>query len=119
MSYRKITVDNKQHEYVTGKTHTRIKGFGVYLNAEIGETFERPKELGGGKRTFITPGMISDIIRGVKPRPLCKTQTSIHKCKHGVETPLTTPDPLSSVVYQEYRPMIACPQCELEASWEI
>lgn len=37
MSYRKITVDGKQYEYVVGKTHTKVKGVGVILNSQIGE----------------------------------------------------------------------------------
>lgn len=36
MSYRKIEVDGKTYEYVTGKTHTKIKGVGVFLNETIG-----------------------------------------------------------------------------------
>ena len=38
MSYRKITVDGKEYEYVTGRTHTKIKGVGVWPNDELGTT---------------------------------------------------------------------------------
>ncbi len=38
MSYRKITVDGKVHEYVIGKTHTKIKGLGVWKNEDIGRS---------------------------------------------------------------------------------
>lgn len=36
MSYRKITVDGKVYEYTVGKTHTKIRGIGVWKNEEIG-----------------------------------------------------------------------------------
>ncbi len=37
MSYRKITVDGKVYEYTIGKTHTKIKGIGVWKNEELGK----------------------------------------------------------------------------------
>jgi hypothetical protein len=36
MTYRKIEVDGKEYEYTIGKTHTKIKGVGVFLNEDIG-----------------------------------------------------------------------------------
>lgn len=41
MSYRKITVDGIQYEYVVGKTHVKIKGIGVWPKEEIGEKAAR------------------------------------------------------------------------------
>lgn len=38
MTYRKIVVDGKEYEYTVGKTHTKIKGVGVFLNKDIGRT---------------------------------------------------------------------------------
>ena len=43
MSYRKITVNQQQHEYVIGKTHTKIKGIGVFQNDLIGERIAIPE----------------------------------------------------------------------------
>lgn len=41
MTYRKITVDGKEYEYVIGKTHTKVKTVGVFKNDEIGSTNPR------------------------------------------------------------------------------
>lgn len=43
MSYRKITVKGKVFEYIVGKTHTKIKGIGVFLNEDIAERIETPE----------------------------------------------------------------------------
>lgn len=37
MSYRKITVDEKDYEYVVGKIHVKVKGVGVWPKEEVGE----------------------------------------------------------------------------------
>ena len=37
MGYRKIVVCGQEYEYVIGKSHTKIKGIGVYLNSNIGK----------------------------------------------------------------------------------
>ena len=42
MSYRKIKVDGVQYQYVTGKTHTKVKGIGVVESSKIGSWFWRP-----------------------------------------------------------------------------
>ena len=36
MSYRKITVNDKQYEYVVGKQYTKIKNVGTFRNDQIG-----------------------------------------------------------------------------------
>lgn len=36
MSYRKITVNDKQYEYVVGKQFTKIKNIGLFKNEDIG-----------------------------------------------------------------------------------
>lgn len=36
MSYRKIEVDGQVFEYSIGKTHTKIRGVGAYLNTRVG-----------------------------------------------------------------------------------
>ena len=37
MSYRKITVDGNEYEYVVGKSHIKVKGVGVWPKEEVGE----------------------------------------------------------------------------------
>ena len=40
MGYRNIMVDNKNYEYVIGKTHVKIKGLGAWPKVDIGELEE-------------------------------------------------------------------------------
>lgn len=119
MGYRKITVDNQVYEYVIGKHATKIKGLGVFQNVDFGSTFPRPAVIGGGSGTFVTPGMVSDLIRGKKPRPLEQTQTPIHECEHGVSTPFTAAAPYDQEIYGEHHAMIACARCLEINSWDI
>ena len=37
MSYRKITVDDVEYEYVVGRTHLKVKGLDAILREEVGE----------------------------------------------------------------------------------
>jgi hypothetical protein len=37
MSYRKITVNDEQYEYVVGKQYTKIKNIGLFKNEDIGD----------------------------------------------------------------------------------
>lgn len=43
MSYRKITVKGREYEYTIGRTHTKIKGVGVFPNEDIAEQIEIPE----------------------------------------------------------------------------
>jgi hypothetical protein len=36
MSYRKLQIGQTTYEYTTGRSHTKVKGVGVFLNSEIG-----------------------------------------------------------------------------------
>lgn len=40
MSYRKITVDNVEYEYVVGKTHVKVKGVGSWQKREVGHVID-------------------------------------------------------------------------------
>ena len=113
MSYRKITVDGKQYEYVIGKTHTKIKGLGLFLNTEIGMTVPFPPEFHRAPKTFVTPGMIADKIQGKLPR-----KPIMYSCEH-LTTPHTVADPFESEVHGRYVAMIACDRCVNERSWDI
>lgn len=46
MSYRKITVNGKQYEFVVGKVNTKIKNVGVYENSKIGILVDRNDDIG-------------------------------------------------------------------------
>jgi hypothetical protein len=36
MSYRKLEVEGQVFEYSVGRTHTKIRGIGAYLNTNVG-----------------------------------------------------------------------------------
>lgn len=55
MTYRTIEVNNKTYEYVIGKTHTKIKGVGHFLNETIG------KDMGDDK-VSVQPSHIKEMI---------------------------------------------------------
>ena len=40
MAYRKITVDEKEYEYVIGKTHVKVKGVGAWDKSEVGHVID-------------------------------------------------------------------------------
>ena len=74
MSYRKITVNGQQYEYVVGKKNTKIKDIGVFDNEIIGESFDVICECCGESMnqlynrtdlvaTGVTPACISKVIR--------------------------------------------------------
>jgi hypothetical protein len=42
MSYRKIEVDGQVFEYSIGKSHTKIRGVGAYLNTDVGSVIDDP-----------------------------------------------------------------------------
>lgn len=46
MSYRKITVNDKQYEFVVGKVNTKIKNVGVFENAKVGTLIDRKDDIG-------------------------------------------------------------------------
>lgn len=43
MSYRNITVNDKQYKYAVGKVNTKIIGVGLFENAKIGELLWIPE----------------------------------------------------------------------------
>ena len=44
MAYRKIVVQGETYEYVVGRTHTKVKGLGVWPNEEVGRIHEKHEE---------------------------------------------------------------------------
>ena len=59
MSYRNITVNDKKYQYVVGKSHTKIKGVGVFLNEAIGESYVDDDE---ENHLNVTPACIRKVI---------------------------------------------------------
>ena len=55
MSYRKITVKDKEYKYVTGKTHTKVVGIGVAKNTDIGTYFWKAFSPCGDKQCSCDP----------------------------------------------------------------
>jgi hypothetical protein len=60
MSYRKIDVAGREYEYTIGKTHTKIKGIGVFHNEDIGtpNTTCPNKDIYGDAAVSVTPANI-------------------------------------------------------------
>ena len=56
MSYRKITVDGKEYEYVVGKTHVKVKGVGAWQKEQVGFVIDE-------RTTQVQPSHIVDKIR--------------------------------------------------------
>lgn len=112
MSYRKITVDNKEYEYTVGKSNTKVKGVGVFNNADIGDSVET----GYKHRPFkyiVAPYNVANAIKGIhKPR-------EIYKCSHGTETHLTTLSPYAMEVHGENVEMIKCNKCVEQSAGDI
>lgn len=66
MSYRKIEVDGTVFEYSIGKTHTKIRHVGAFLNTEIGHYRSQPDHLwwDGSDVTFqVRPTDLANFIR--------------------------------------------------------
>lgn len=66
MSYRKITVNDKQYEYVIGKVNTKIKGIGLFENKKIGD-IESPRDDLGDSISDYDPNWREDAVYAVKP----------------------------------------------------
>lgn len=72
MSYRKISVNGIEYEYVIGKSHIKIKGHGVYSVKAHGNPVAYPDHNGNPEKTkeyVATPKTVSAIILG-KPTPV-------------------------------------------------
>jgi len=125
MSYRKITVDGKTYEYVVGRTHLKIKGFGLFATAEIGNPVRKGRKAPGidawGRRNrgdayeafVITPEVVRRVIKG-ESLPLV-----FHCERHGVSTSRLTTDPFSAEIYGKYPTMVDCGECVQNRAWEI
>ena len=117
MTYRKITVSGVEYEYSIGKSATKIKGFGVYQNNDIGvesQYFNRSKNAEGKpvKKMIVTPAIVADLISG-------KPIRSMNSCDHGTVTSKTTANPYDAEIHAEYSEMIDCAKCVHELAMEI
>ena len=60
MSYRKITVNDKQYEYVVGKQYTKIKDVGTFRNDRIGTILGYNDQ--GENKYAVTPAVVKRMI---------------------------------------------------------
>lgn len=61
MSYRKITVDGKEYEYVVGKDVTKVKGVGIFKHIDWAYYMDE-------RESRVSPKHVEGMIRG-KPCP--------------------------------------------------
>lgn len=59
MSYRKITVDDKEYEYVIGSAMVKVKGFEAVPREQVGQTVW----IDDVEKIMITPALVADWIR--------------------------------------------------------
>ena len=65
MSYRKITVDDQEYEYVVGSAMLKVKGVGFAFKENVGETVW----IDDVEKIMITPRHVADWIRANKHNP--------------------------------------------------
>ncbi len=105
MSYRNITVDGKTYQYALGRTHLKIKNFGLFLTSAIGNPL--------GRHFVVTPRTVAKVIKG-------ETLPEVFHCeRHEVSTTQLAYDPYSCEVYGKYDQMISCTKCLDQRSWDI
>jgi hypothetical protein len=70
--YRKIVVDGKQYEYVIGKSHTKIKGVGVFPNLDVGPilAIERYCECCGTPMSELYPNNTPEMAITITPKDI-------------------------------------------------
>jgi hypothetical protein len=62
MSYRKLVIDDQTFEYSVGKTHTKIRGVGAYLNTQVGSIAQSKCSCGSS-------GCFEDTYEVIRVRP--------------------------------------------------
>ncbi len=71
MSYRKIVVSGVIHEYVIGKSHTKIKHVGTFRNDQIG-VVGKYDCLNNENIYSVTPEIVKQIIENARVAELVK-----------------------------------------------
>lgn len=108
MSYRKITVDDKQYEYVIGKKFLKVKGLGIFDVSLFGNKIISLKD------TYrVTPAIVARVIRGDL------TPTVFHCDNHGVETTELVYAPYDQEIYGKFHHMMNCPECVYQNEMDI
>lgn len=103
MAYRKITVNEQVYEYIIGSSHIKIKNFGLFKVADVGNFI-----IGSNKKYLVTPATVARIIKG-EPVP------AAHHCReHGVTTDDVVADPYHQAVTGKIRYIPYCPECYKE-----
>jgi len=72
--YRKIIVKEVAYEYVIGKTHTKIKGLGVFPNSELGHmvVVQQTCECCGEPLSVLYPSHIDPVRMSITPADVAK-----------------------------------------------
>lgn len=114
MSYRTITVNEQIYEYVIGRSHTKIRNFGVFENSLIGEKVQPDSgvKLTEDKYT-VSPFHVANAIKGIK------VERPVYRCVHGFETHQVTSDPYSLEIRGEEVDIINCPHCVNQSYCDI
>lgn len=63
MAYRKITVNDKVYEYVIGKTNTKIKNVGIFVNEQIQTWFDHSPVCDCGEGLTVMMDMDHRVLR--------------------------------------------------------
>lgn len=110
MSYRKITVNDKQYEYVIGKTNTKIKGVGLFLNSQVGSEVV---DCGGNFIEYVvTLRIVATLIKGSREKPT-------FSCHHGTVTDKLMVNPYDEEIYGKTLYIAACGECYNTLAGEI
>jgi len=103
MSYRKVTVEGKVYEYVVGKVFVKIKDFGLFKVADVGNPILN-RVLGKDRLYQTTPATIASII---KKEPLPR----MFSCRHGTKTHELVYDPFHVEIKNKFHTMLNCKEC--------
>jgi len=107
MAYRKIIVNDIEYFYTIGKSHTKVKGVGVFTNRDIGDPIPKTDKF------IVTPYSVKNAINGERHhRP-------VETCDHGVVTHHTVLDPYFSEIHGEDVELINCQKCITNAEMDI
>lgn len=100
MSYRNITVNGKTYQYALGRTHLKIKNFGLFETKLFGNPLKHNPGI-----FVVTPRAVARVINGdITPEEFyCK--------EHDVRTIELIADPYASEIRGRIVHMMHCPRC--------
>lgn len=114
MSYRTITVNEQTYQYVVGRTHTKVRNFGVFENRLIGDKVDADVGVKLSEDKYVvSPYHVANAIKGIK------IERPVYRCIHGFETHEVTLDPYSLEIHGEEVDIINCPHCVNQSYGDI